>query len=111
MFLFHNSYQPLNGQFVRAGFSHGPFKFVRPSVVTLLDDTEIPIVYEDRSVLALDKPVGWVLGPDDRDRRPHNLQAALEASLASGPFWARSRNLRYLRFVHRLDKETSGVLL
>jgi RluA family pseudouridine synthase len=39
------------------------------------------------------------------------LQAALVSSIAAGDFWARSRGLRFLKFVHRLDAETTGVLL
>ncbi len=77
----------------------------------LPDRTRVPILYEDRSVLALDKPPGWVLGPDDEERMRHNLHVALTEGIASAAFWARSRNLRFLRFVHRLDGPTSGVLL
>jgi RluA family pseudouridine synthase len=33
------------------------------------------------------------------------------SSIAAGDFWARSRNLKFLRFVHRLDAETTGILL
>jgi 23S rRNA-/tRNA-specific pseudouridylate synthase len=36
---------------------------------------------------------------------------AVTSSIAARDFWARSRNLRFLRFVHRLDAETTGVLL
>lgn len=78
-----------------------------------LNDGEIviPILYEDRSVLALDKPAGWMLAPDSWDRTGRNLQLALQSSLNAGDFWARSRNLKYLRFVHRLDAETTGITL
>lgn len=71
----------------------------------------IPILYEDRSVLAIDKPVGWLLVPFTWQRTQRNLAAALASSIAAGDFWARSRNLRFLRHVHRLDAETTGVLL
>ena len=71
----------------------------------------VPILYEDRSVLAVDKPRGWMLAPDSWDRTGRNLQLALTSSLSNGDFWARSRNLKYLRFVHRLDADTNGVLL
>lgn len=71
----------------------------------------IPILYEDRSVLAIDKPPGWMLVPAHWRRTGRNLQAAIESSIAAGDFWARSRNLKFLRYVHRLDAETSGVLL
>lgn len=71
----------------------------------------IPILYEDRAVLAIDKPAGWLLAPPHWQRTNRNLQAAVESSIAAGDFWARSRNLKFLRFIHRLDAETSGVLL
>jgi RluA family pseudouridine synthase len=71
----------------------------------------VRILYEDRSVLALDKPSGWLVAPESWEHTSRNLHRALLASIQVGEFWARSRNLRYLRFVHRLDAETSGVLL
>ena len=83
----------------------------KPSHIELPDGTRIPILYEDRSVLAIDKPAGWLLVPDSWERTGRNLQLALTSSLKLGDFWARSRNLKFLRFVHRLDADTSGVLL
>jgi RluA family pseudouridine synthase len=84
----------------------------KPKNIELADGAvSIPILYEDRSVLALDKPAGWMLAPDSWDRTGRNLQLALQSSLNAGDFWARSRGLRYLRFVHRLDAETTGITL
>lgn len=83
----------------------------KPQQITLGDGTTIPIIYEDRSVLAIDKPPGWMLAPGTWDRTGRNLQLAIESSIGGGEFWARSRNLKFLRFVHRLDAETSGVTL
>jgi 23S rRNA pseudouridine1911/1915/1917 synthase len=71
----------------------------------------IPILFEDRTVLAIDKPAGWMLIPFTWQRTNRNLQAAIESSIAAGNFWARSRNLKYLRHAHRLDAETTGILL
>jgi RluA family pseudouridine synthase len=71
----------------------------------------IPILYEDRSVLVVDKPRGWMLAPSSWQKKSRNLQRALVASVRAGDFWARSRNLKYLRFVHRLDAGTTGLLL
>lgn len=71
----------------------------------------IPILYEDRSVIALDKPAGWMLVPVSWQRTQRNLQAALTSSIAAGYFWARSRNLKFLRHIHRLDADTTGILL
>lgn len=83
----------------------------KPDHIQFPGEEPIPILYEDRSVLALDKPPGWMLVPLSWQKTNRNLQAAIEASLAAGHFWARSRNLKFLRYIHRLDAETSGVLL
>lgn len=79
--------------------------------IELADGLKIPVLYEDRSVLAVDKPRGWMLVPFSWQRTNRNLQAAIVSSIAARDFWARSRNLKFLRFVHRLDAETTGVLL
>ena len=52
-----------------------------------------------------------MLVPFSWQRTTRNLLTALASSIAAGDFWARSRNLKFLRHVHRLDAETSGVLL
>jgi RluA family pseudouridine synthase len=83
----------------------------KPDHIELPTGERIPILYEDRSVLAIDKPRGWMLVPFSWQRTDRNLQAALSSSIAAGDFWARSRGLRFLRAVHRLDAGTSGILL
>jgi RluA family pseudouridine synthase len=83
----------------------------KPDNIEFSDGTSIPILYEDRSVMAIDKPAGWMLAPEWWDRTGRNLHLALLSSVQGGDFWARSRNLKFLRFVHRLDADTSGVLL
>src|SRR6185369_5362056 len=83
----------------------------KPDHIELPTGDRIPILYEDRSVLAIDKPRGWMLVPFSWQKTNRNLQAALTSSIAAGDFWARSRNLKFLRFVHRLDAETTGILL
>jgi RluA family pseudouridine synthase len=84
----------------------------KPANVELLDgDIIVPILYEDRSVIALDKLSGWMLAPDSWDRTGRNLQLALNSSISAGDFWAKARNLKYLRFVHRLDADTTGITL
>jgi RluA family pseudouridine synthase len=79
--------------------------------VELGDGERIPILYEDRSVIAIDKPLGWMLVPMTWQRTQRNLQTAIVSAIAAGHFWARSRGLKFLRYVHRLDAETTGVLL
>src|SRR6185436_826943 len=83
----------------------------RPNVIELGDEVSIPILYEDRAVLAIDKPAGWMLVPYSWDRTGRNLQLAISSSILGGEFWARSRNLKFLKYVHRLDAETTGILL
>jgi 23S rRNA pseudouridine1911/1915/1917 synthase len=68
-------------------------------------------LYEDRSVLAIDKPAGWMLIPFNWQNTDRNLLAAITSSIAARAFWAKSRNLKFLRNVHRLDAETTGILL
>jgi len=62
-------------------------------------------------VLALDKPAGWMLVPFSWQTTDRNLQAALVSSIAAKDFWARSAHLKFIRYVHRLDADTTGVLL
>jgi RluA family pseudouridine synthase len=83
----------------------------KPDHIELPTGEKIAILYEDRSVLAIDKPRDWMLVPFSWQKTDRNLQAALISSIAAGDFWARSRGMRFLRFVHRLDAETTGVLL
>jgi RluA family pseudouridine synthase len=83
----------------------------KPTSIELTTGELIPILYEDRSVLAIDKPAGWMLVPFSWQKTSLNLQAAIVSSMASGAYWARSRNLKFLRHVHRLDAETTGILL
>src|ERR1051326_7834170 len=52
-----------------------------------------------------------MLVPSSWQKTNRNLQMALTSSIAAKDFWARSRNLKFLRFVHRLDADTTGILL
>lgn len=83
----------------------------KPNFIELPGCDPIPIIYEDRSVLAIDKPRGWMLVPHSWRKTNWNLQAAIDSSIRADDFWAKSRNLKYLRHVHRLDADTSGVML
>lgn len=83
----------------------------KTNFIELPDCEPIPILYEDRSVIAIDKPPGWMLIPHSWQKTGRNLQAAIASSIAARDFWARSRNLKFLRHVHRLDADTSGILL
>jgi len=72
---------------------------------------EIPVLFEDDHLLALDKPAGLLNSPDRYEPHRPNLMKLLHAGIADGKPWARERHLAYLMYAHRLDFETSGVLL
>jgi RluA family pseudouridine synthase len=72
---------------------------------------EIPVLFEDEHLLALDKPAGLLLTPDPLAPERPNLMGLLHAAIADKKPWARERNLDFLDCAHRLDFETSGVLL
>ena len=72
---------------------------------------EIPVLFEDAHLLALDKPAGLLASPDRNTPEKPSLMALLHAGIAAGKPWARERGLSYLMNAHRLDAETSGVIL
>jgi len=72
---------------------------------------EIPVLFEDRHLLALDKPAGLLVSPDRYDAARPNLMKLLHRDLARGAAWAKQRGLDYLMNAHRLDFLTSGVIL
>lgn len=83
----------------------------KPLYIDLPNGLRIPILHEDRNVLAIDKPPGWMLAPITWQNTGRNLFAALASGVNGGEFWAKSRNLKFIRFIHRLDAGASGVLL
>jgi RluA family pseudouridine synthase len=72
---------------------------------------EIPVLFEDGDLLAIDKPSGLLTSPDRYDPERPNLMKLLHAGIERQKPWARERNLDYLANAHRLDFETSGVIL
>ena len=71
----------------------------------------VPVVHEDTRLLALDKPARLLTSPDRYDRERPNLMRLLHAGIERGADWAVGRRLDYLANAHRLDFETTGVLL
>jgi RluA family pseudouridine synthase len=59
-----------------------------------------PVIYEDEVLLAFDKPSGLLVAPDRWDKARPNLMALVHTQLGDG-----------IANVHRLDADTSGVLL
>jgi 23S rRNA pseudouridine1911/1915/1917 synthase len=72
---------------------------------------EIPVLFEDEHLLALDKPSGLLSSPDRYDPHRPNLMKLLHGGIERGAPWAKVRGLSYLMNTHRLDFETSGVIL
>ena len=72
---------------------------------------EIPVLFEDEHLLALDKPSRLLTSPDRYDPQRPNLMKLLHAGIERGTPWAKQRGLSYLMNAHRLDFETSGIIL
>jgi RluA family pseudouridine synthase len=72
---------------------------------------EIPVLWEDDDLLALDKPASLLVSPDHHDPDRPSLMTLLHAGIERGAPWAKERGLVYLMNAHRLDIATSGVLL
>jgi len=90
-----------------------------PPPVPVAPEAELPILHEDEDLLAVDKPAGLAVEPERWARSAASLAGALLA-LARARSGAEDEgvgegegtplDLR-LRAVHRLDKDTSGVLI
>jgi RluA family pseudouridine synthase len=72
---------------------------------------EIPVLFEDEHLLALEKPSGLLTSPDRYDAERPNLMRLLHEGIAAQKPWAAQRQLTYLSNAHRLDFETSGIIL
>jgi 23S rRNA-/tRNA-specific pseudouridylate synthase len=59
-----------------------------------------PILYEDSSMVAFDKPSGLLVAPDRWDKARENLLGLVHVAMG-----------RTVANIHRLDADTSGVLL
>ena len=71
----------------------------------------MPVLYEDEALFALDKPARLLTSPDRYDPDRPNLMRILHRDIERGAPWAKERQMTYLANAHRLDFETSGVLL
>jgi RluA family pseudouridine synthase len=72
---------------------------------------EIPVLYEDEQLLAVDKPTGLALTPNPADPNRPSLLVLLHQGIAAGKPWAVARKLSFLMYAHRLDTEATGILL
>jgi len=73
---------------------------------------DLPVLFEDENLLALSKPPRLLSSPDRCDPNRPNLIKLLHHDIERGAAWVRARpGLNYLMNAHRLDFETSGVIL
>lgn len=69
---------------------------------------EPKVIFEDKSILVLDKPAGWVVNDAETTKDVKTIQGWIAKNFDFET--AISRGFRS-GIVHRLDKETSGILL
>ena len=72
---------------------------------------EVPILHEDCRLLAVSKPAGLLTSPSRYDLEKPNLMGLLHKEIERSAPWAVQRGLTYLANAHRLDYETSGVIV
>src|SRR5277367_721480 len=72
---------------------------------------EIPILFEDEHLLALDKPARLLTSPDADNLARPNLMKLLHGGIAEKKPWAVERNLDYLNNANSLDSDATGILL
>ncbi len=85
--------------------------FIRLSSRPTQEYWEIPVLFEDDHLMALDKPAGLLVSPDHAEPSRPSLMALLHEAIRAGAPWAVARGITYLANAHRLGFETSGVLL
>lgn len=85
--------------------------FIKLSSPATREFWEIKILHEDGHLLALDKPSRLLTSPDRYDPARPNLMKLLHRDLERGAPWAKEHAVTYLANAHRLDFETSGILL
>jgi RluA family pseudouridine synthase len=72
---------------------------------------EIPVLFEDEHLLALDKPARLLTSPDAADLARPSLMKLLHGGIADKKPWASERHLDYLNNANELDSDAAGVLL
>lgn len=73
----------------------------------IAQDIPLDILYEDENIIVVNKPAGMVVHPS----AGHQSSTLVHALLAHNPFLQGIGGKQRPGIVHRLDKDTSGVLL
>ena len=69
-----------------------------------VDDSIADIVYEDDYLLAINKPLNMIIHPDDKSK--HNTLVNVVAN-----YYQNNQINRHIRYLHRIDKDTTGLVL
>ena len=79
----------------------------------MIGEMEPKIIFEDEDLMVLDKPAGMVVNRAETTKAGETVQEWVEKILPILPINTNTTNDFYKRagIVHRLDKETSGLLL
>jgi len=65
-----------------------------------------PIIYEDENLLVIDKPAGIVVFPENNEK-----ESVIDYLIKERPELKKAGKAPRYGIIHRLDKETSGILL
>ena len=79
------------------------FSFVE-EIDFLNDEKELDVIYEDDYVLLVNKPCNIIIHPDDKTK------GGTLVNLVANYYKNKGIN-RKIRYIHRLDKETTGLIL
>jgi RluA family pseudouridine synthase len=72
---------------------------------------EIPVLFEDDHLLALDKPALLLTSPDTENLARPSVMKLLHTAIAEKKPWAVERGFEYLNHANFIDFEASGILL
>jgi len=80
---------------------------IPPPAYPTAERISLAIIYEDNDILVIDKPAGLVVHPSPG----HASHTLVNAILAHCPSLATSEDLTRPGIIHRLDKDTSGLMI
>ena len=70
----------------------------------ICEEKEIEVIYEDDYIIAVNKPINMIIHPDDKSKG-----GTLVNLVAS--YYKKNNIKRKIRYIHRIDKETTGIVL
>ena len=112
--LIRNGLVSINGEIIqKTGYSLENGNVISITIPPQLSSKLIPenipleIIFENENVLVVNKPAGMVVHPS----AGHGSGTLVHALLSYAPFLAKENSNQRPGIVHRLDKETSGLIL